>query len=144
VRSKLMGRTLGVTGPQRLAMRVIEHAPGISAHELAARLRVHKSTLSGILQRLEARSVVTRHADPDDGRRRALVVTPAGLALLHRAAPTIEAEVTAVLGEFDPAEVEVVRRLLSRLAARLADPPDRPSASAAALASAGTTRRVPA
>lgn len=142
VRSKLMARTLGITGAQRLAMRMIEQAPGILARDLVERLRVHKSTLSGILQRLESRSVVARQSDPDDGRKQLLAVTPAGLALLHRAAPTIEAEVTAVLAEFDPSQIEGLRRVLTRLAERLTSRPGRPPASTAVPSSGGRGNRV--
>jgi hypothetical protein len=50
--SKRMSAELGVTGPQRLVLRVVGLSPGISAGRLAAVLRLHPSALTGILQRL--------------------------------------------------------------------------------------------
>jgi DNA-binding MarR family transcriptional regulator len=40
---------VGVTGPQRLVLRVVGLFPGMSAGELATVLRVHPSTLTGVL-----------------------------------------------------------------------------------------------
>src|SRR5579864_2525298 len=56
-RSKWMARRYGVTGPQRLALRVIGREPDVSAGRLAGILKVHPSTLTGILQRVERRGL---------------------------------------------------------------------------------------
>jgi DNA-binding MarR family transcriptional regulator len=53
--SKAMAARLGVTGSQRLAVRVLSRCPGLSAGELARILHVHPSTLTGVLQRLQSR-----------------------------------------------------------------------------------------
>src|SRR5688572_10921067 len=52
-RSKQMLQTHGITGPQRLVLRVVGRYPGIAAGELANVLHVHPSTLTGVLKRLE-------------------------------------------------------------------------------------------
>jgi DNA-binding MarR family transcriptional regulator len=119
VRSKHMARTLRVTGPQRLALRLIESAPGLTASDLTGTLHVHKSTLSGVLQRLETSGLIARQADAEDGRRQRLSVTPAGRALAERRSGTVEATVADVLREFSPREVESARRVLHRLGERL-------------------------
>jgi DNA-binding MarR family transcriptional regulator len=67
--SKRMDRSLGVTGPQRLVIRVVGSHPGLSAGDVARILRIHPSTLTGILKRLEQRKIIRRVADPADGRR---------------------------------------------------------------------------
>lgn len=120
VRSKHMARTLRVTGPQRLALRMIEHSPGLTARELTGLLHVHKSTLSGVLQRLETSGLISRHTDAEDARRQRLTVTAAGRALAERRAGTLEATVADVLREFSPREVESTRRVLERLGTKLA------------------------
>jgi DNA-binding MarR family transcriptional regulator len=123
VRSKHMARTLRITGPQRLALRLIESAPGLTARDLTTRLHVHKSTLSGVLQRLEGRGLIVRHTDPDDARRQRLEVTPAGRLLVEKKAGTIEAAVAEVLRESDARDVVGARRLLTHLGQRLARMP---------------------
>ena len=58
--SKRMNVRLGVTGPQRLVLRVVGLAPGISAGGLAKVLHLHPSTLTGVLKRLETQGLVSR------------------------------------------------------------------------------------
>ena len=50
--SKRMRGRIGVTGPQRLVLRVVGLFPGLSAGDLATILHVHPSTLTGVIQRL--------------------------------------------------------------------------------------------
>ena len=54
-RSKAMAAALGVTGPQRMVVRLVGRFPDIAAGSLAELLMVHPSTLTGIVQRLESR-----------------------------------------------------------------------------------------
>ena len=57
---------IGVTGPQRLVMRVAGLYPGLSAGDLAAILHVHPSTLTGVLRRLVIQRLLVRQHDPRD------------------------------------------------------------------------------
>lgn len=117
--SKRMGRDLGVTGPQRLALRVIGLYPGLSAGELAAVLHVHPSTLTGVLRRLLAQGLVVRRDDPHDRRRAVLRLTAPGSRANIRRAGTVETAVAEALAAADAAEVHGAERLLARLAALL-------------------------
>src|SRR5437868_12246913 len=76
--SKRMEASYGITGPQRLVVRIVGRFPGISAGGLAEVLHVHPSTLTGVLRRLEARGVLQRKADPSDARRALFGLTPRG------------------------------------------------------------------
>ena len=53
--SKRMEAELGITGPQRLVLRVVGRFPGLSAGELAHIVRLHPITITGILKRLVSR-----------------------------------------------------------------------------------------
>ena len=64
--SKQMAGTIGVTGPQRLVLRVVGLRPGVSAGDLAGTLHVHPSTLTGVLQRLVVQKLLMRTPDPRD------------------------------------------------------------------------------
>ena len=83
VRSKRMSRTLGVTGPQRLVLRVIGQRPDATAGEIARMLDLHASTLTGVLARLEERGMLARHVDPGDRRRARFTLTAAGKPMKH-------------------------------------------------------------
>ena len=76
--SSQMERELGVTGPQRLAIRLISLSPGKGPAELAEMLHVHRSAATGIIRRLEAKGLVTRKVHFQDARRRVLSLTAAG------------------------------------------------------------------
>jgi DNA-binding MarR family transcriptional regulator len=79
--SKRMEDALGVSGPQRFAVRIIGVNPGITSGQLAAILHLHPSTVTGIVQRLESRKLVRRTGSPTDRRVTHLHLTPAGTRL---------------------------------------------------------------
>src|SRR3954465_6219547 len=64
--SKRMESAFGLTGPQRLGVRLVGRFPGIAAGRIAGILHVHPSTLTGVLKRLESRGVLQRRPDPRD------------------------------------------------------------------------------
>jgi MarR family transcriptional regulator, organic hydroperoxide resistance regulator len=117
--SKRMATTLGVTGPQRLAIRIVGRFPGISAGQLAHILQLHPSTLTGILRRLERRGLVTRRSDPQDGRRALLSLSPPGRRLDVDVSGTVESEARTVLAGLRPSDVRAARRVLLALTERL-------------------------
>ena len=73
--SKRMEDSHGVTGPQRLLLRLLRAQPRLSARELASLVFLHPSTVTGILQRLEKKGMLVRERDADDNRRVKLRVT---------------------------------------------------------------------
>ena len=120
--SKRMVAALGVTGPQRLVIRVVGRFPGLSAGQLAQVLHLHPSTLTGVLRRLERRGLLTRGRDHRDRRRAVLGLSAAGRQLDVEAAGTIESAIGEVLAGRSDRETAAVRRVLVALAERL-DPP---------------------
>jgi len=121
-KSKRMAATLGVTGPQRLVLRIVGRFPGISAGQLALVLHLHPSTLTGVFRRLERRGLLARRRDPHDGRRAALGLTAAGRRLDVATAGTIESELDAVLSTLPPRTIGAARDVLQALARRLSEP----------------------
>lgn len=121
-KSKRMAATLGVTGPQRLVLRIVGRFPGISAGQLALVLHLHPSTLTGVFRRLERRGLLARRRDPHDGRRAALGLTAAGRRLDVATAGTIESELDTVLSTLPPRTIGAARAVLQALAGRLSEP----------------------
>lgn len=117
--SKRMQAQLGVTGPQRLALRVVGLYPGVSAGGLARILHVHPSTLTGVLHRLQAQSLITRSEDRSDRRRAVLRLTTGGRAANAVSAGTVEAAVAAALDECSAEDVAAAVRVLAAVAERL-------------------------
>lgn len=117
--SKHMEATVGVTGPQRLVIRVIGRHPDISAGEIADRLHLHPSTVTGIVQRLEGRGRIERRQDPDDRRRALFRLTEGGRAIDLLQTGTVESVVSDVLTGADPDQVDATVALLTHLSRAL-------------------------
>ena len=120
--SKRMAGDLGVTGPQRLALRVIGLFPGVSAGDLAATLHVHPSTLTGVLQRLSAQRWLRRVDDPRDRRRAILRLTARGARINAARRGTVESAVADVLDGVSAQDREATMRVHERLARQLWSP----------------------
>ncbi len=118
-RSNKLRRALGITGEQRLALRLALHAPGLSAGDLAAMLHVHPSTLTGMLRRLVGRGFMSARPDAGDRRRLQLAVTAKGTRVLREIGPTIESGVAAALQATPDNEIATARVFLERLVAAL-------------------------
>lgn len=120
--SKRMSRVLGITGPQRLTLRVVGLRPGLSAGELAAILHLHPSTLTGILHRLAADGLLMRVPAVGDRRRAVLHLTPRGVRLNRLTGGTVEAAVSRALRDSSRADQRATTRLLERVADHLGPP----------------------
>jgi DNA-binding MarR family transcriptional regulator len=119
--SSAMLAKLGVTGPQRLVVRTIGTLGQVSAGQLARELRLHPSTLTGLLQRLEARGFVVRTRDPDDARRILLTLAESGRTLDTLKGGTVEAAMERAVASLSPEEGAVVQRWLEVFAVELAN-----------------------
>lgn len=117
--SKRMEQRFGVTGPQRLVVRIVGQFPRASAGEIASILQIHPSTLTGILRRLEAREMIERRPDPADGRRALFQLTKAGRDLDRLQEGTPEAAITSALEAVTSADVDGTRRVLGAVAKAL-------------------------
>lgn len=114
-RSKRMQRERGITGLQRLVVRMVGRDPGIGAGELASVLHVHPSTLTGVLARLEERGFVERKVDADDARRIRLGLTPRGHDIDQDHTGTVEAALRRALARCDPEVVAATREVLGTI-----------------------------
>lgn len=106
---------LGLTPVQYAAMQAVAHAPGIDQRTLARTIGLDTSTTGGVVDRLEARHVLVRNANPDDRRVRLLTLTEEGHALLAQATPAMLRAQQRILEPLDPAERREFMRLLRTL-----------------------------
>jgi len=118
--SKRLEATAGVTGPQRMVIRLVGRYPGIAAGQVSDLLHLHPSTLTGILKRLERAGLVVRRPDPADGRRALLVLTPRGRSIDAVRGGTVEAGVRRALARLSPRAISGAREVLEALSEELA------------------------
>ena len=112
-------RPLGLSVAQFDALANLYVGDDISQQELAARLLVSKGNVTGMVNRLADRGWVTRSTDPDDRRSNRLRLTTTGRRLAARALHVQREVVDRIMGALDPAEREVLRQHLTRLASRV-------------------------
>jgi DNA-binding MarR family transcriptional regulator len=113
--SKRMAARFGVTGPQRLVIRIVGRFPNISAGRLAEVLHLHPSTLTPLLVRLEGRRLLVRTPDPRDRRRVTVRLTAKGQRLAHASLGEVENAVKRVLAASGRNRVQATREMLRRL-----------------------------
>jgi MarR family transcriptional regulator, organic hydroperoxide resistance regulator len=118
-KSKQMEATLGVTGPQRLVLRIVNQFPGLSAGELARVIRLHPSTVTGVVQRLVDKGLLAREGDRADRRRVQLRVRPDAKRFVRRSPASIESAVARVLARVPAAHVTHARSVLTAIACAL-------------------------
>jgi DNA-binding MarR family transcriptional regulator len=109
-----------LTPSETLALKRLEQDGPTSPGELAKREQITPQSMGATLAALEARGLVGRRPDPDDGRRAVLSVTHAGLQALGegRAART-QRLARALASDFTPeelAQLAAAAPLLERLA----------------------------
>ena len=113
VRSKRMRRTLGVTGPQRLVIRVVGQLPNATAKQISDMLGLHPSTLTGVLARLERQQMLERKIDRADRRRVRFRLTPAGRRIDRDRKGTVEAAVRRAMAKADPQMINHTEAVLA-------------------------------
>jgi DNA-binding MarR family transcriptional regulator len=74
---------------QYAAMQTIGNSPGVDQRTLARTIGFDTSTITGVIDRLEARGLVARSASPDDRRVRLPSLTDEGQTLLAEAVPAV-------------------------------------------------------
>jgi len=93
-------------------MQLDEHE-GLPMHEIAARLACDSSNVTGIVDRLEARGLVTRRACERDRRVKHIVPTPLGLEV-RDALHARMAHAPAGIARLSTADQRVLRDLLAQ------------------------------
>jgi DNA-binding MarR family transcriptional regulator len=112
-RSKRMEVELGVTGMQRIIIRLIGRYPDVAAGRLAELVHVHPSTLTGVLKRLVDRGFIKRERDSKDARISRFTLLPPGSEIDATQAGTVEAAVRRALTRIDPSAIESARSVLA-------------------------------
>ncbi|WP_166486044.1 MarR family winged helix-turn-helix transcriptional regulator [Jannaschia sp. CCS1] len=84
-------RRLGhdLTAPQFATLSVLARAPGIDQATLAGLIAHDRPTIGGVVERLEAKGLVTRHQSEKDRRAKVLALSDDGTALLEALLPHV-------------------------------------------------------
>ncbi len=89
---------IGLTYPQYLVMLVLWEQDGILVKDIGARLFLDSGTLTPLLKRLEANTLISRNRDSHDERQVRIALTEQGRAL-RQAAEQIPEQVLCASGQ---------------------------------------------
>jgi MarR family transcriptional regulator, organic hydroperoxide resistance regulator len=118
--SKRMVSRIGLTAPQRLAVRFIGRNPDVTPGALAGLLHMHPGTVTGIVRHLAGAGLVAATRSTADTRRLHLRLTTRGLLVNRQRKGTAEAAVRRALAGLTPAQLARAATVLERLATELA------------------------
>ncbi|WP_321332624.1 MarR family transcriptional regulator [Breoghania sp.] len=108
------GAGLDLTPVQFAALDQVARAPDIDQVTLAGLIAHDRTTITGVVDRLAAKGLLTRTVSKTDRRARTLHVTQDGLALLARVRPHVEAAQVAMLQGLEAPERDEFLRLMKK------------------------------
>ncbi len=123
--SRSVEERTGLRAGQLFTLQLIAAAPGQSLTELARRTITDRTSVAGMVDRLEARGLVERRAGATDRRRTEIFATPQGRRVVARAPLAPTQQVLDGMAAMEPAELRVLARTLGALvtAMGIADEP---------------------
>jgi len=108
----------GITPGQYGILKCLWDENGATVKQLADRLHLDSSTITGVLDRLENKGLVKREPALNDRRALSVVLTPEGEAIEESVDQAIFNANEKVVGILKPRESEDLRLLLDKIAPR--------------------------
>ncbi|WP_233170464.1 MULTISPECIES: MarR family winged helix-turn-helix transcriptional regulator [Aquitalea] len=108
-------RQMDLTPPQFDVVATLGNTPGMSCKELSEKTLITKGTLTGVIDRLIEKGVVSRCAQEQDRRSVMVALTPQGEALFQQVFPAHIAYMKTAFDLLEPADMEELCRRLSQL-----------------------------
>ncbi|MFF0153892.1 MarR family winged helix-turn-helix transcriptional regulator [Micromonospora sp. NPDC005203] len=105
-----------------IVLSALDKTPGLTQVELARALGLDKTTLMTQLDRLERATLVVRHSDTQDRRRRIPAITPAGEDVRAQVARASEEAERKAMAGFSAVEIALLRRMLFAIIGTSTDP----------------------
>jgi len=106
-----------LTGPQARGIFCLGETDGLTCSEITDRTLITKGTLTGVLDRLEAKGLVQRWGDAADGRRVIVDLTRTGKRIYRREHPRYAKAMAERLAAIGERERKQAIRLLDKIAA---------------------------
>ncbi len=104
-----------VTATQFAALAKLYEAGPLSQNLLGRLTVMDAATIKGVIDRLSQRALTETRPDPEDGRRRLVILTEAGRDLVRRLVPRAARITQETLAPLDPEERTTLTALLLRL-----------------------------
>ena len=113
--SRYLALRYSLTGPQLICVRqLLKHGP-MAPGELAKRVSLSPATVTGIIDRLEKRGIISRERSSEDKRKVVIALTPSGDQLVSQMPPPLHESFSRRLAELPPQEQAEIDRVLTRI-----------------------------
>jgi|TARA_B110000967_G_C18893443_1_gene568966 DNA-binding MarR family transcriptional regulator len=115
--SKKIEKELGISIPQFLVLQYLSNQDDYRAFakDIKTYLNLNASTVSGIISRLDSKSLVARSTKPDDKRASFIILTAKGADLLNKYPPTLQEKLTQRLKKLSPDQIAELDRNIELL-----------------------------
>ncbi|HMR32122.1 MAG TPA: MarR family transcriptional regulator [Geminicoccaceae bacterium] len=107
-----------MTVAEWVLMRSLHGAEPTPPSVLAARLGMTRGAITKLADRLLAKRLLVRIADPDDGRAQKLALTPAGVSMVPELAALADRNDAEFFDELSAEERELLETILKKLVSR--------------------------
>lgn len=115
IHSRYLANTFGLTGPQLVCLRVLGRLNHTTPNELAKHVSLSQATVTGIVDRLATRQLITRERSPSDRRHVPVAITEAGQALLADAPSALQEKFAQRLAQLPPKQQQSIRNTLQKI-----------------------------
>lgn len=109
----------GVTSTQFWVLWELSKNPGLRVSELAAKLAIHQSTASNLIEKLVKKSWITKKREDTDQRVVRLFLSPHGEAIINRAPASPRGVLVDALDGMTDAELVSLQQSLAVLVSRI-------------------------
>lgn len=116
VHSRALAGSHGLTGPQMLCLREIATRGSLTTGSLALAVALSPATLTGILDRLEVRGLVSRERRPEDKRRVLVSLTPIGRQMSQELPSPLQDRFSERMTELSADDQAAIRAALASVA----------------------------
>jgi DNA-binding MarR family transcriptional regulator len=115
--SKKIEKELGISIPQLLVLQYLSDQNDYRAFakDIKEYINLNASTVSGIISRLESKSLVAKLPKPNDKRATYIILTAKGADLLYKYPPTLQEKLSKRLKKLTPEKVEELNKNIELL-----------------------------
>lgn len=113
--ARMLARATGLTAPQLIVLSIVAEAGETTPKAIAGRAGVGQATATALLDKLEARALVTRERDSVDRRVVRVRATEAGRDMLARAPDPLHQVFTKQFGRLKDWEQAMIVAALERI-----------------------------
>jgi MarR family transcriptional regulator, temperature-dependent positive regulator of motility len=103
-----------LTPVQYVALAMVDANPGVDQVTLAGLIAYDRTTITGVVDRLAAKGLITRQESSRDRRARELTITAEGQRTLRGSTPAVEAAQRIMLRGLSDKEAKELVRLLQK------------------------------